>query len=378
MDSQSSETEMGGVRNLFKIGLVIVVFLVITAVLFGVWYSIGREDGDVTETDTEDVRSQPEGVLVMATAAWSPDKKGVNITPTIYEFAQQRLSYMTVDPFPDTPGTDDLSYQHIFSGNGEYVTFAGAKETGKSLSGDVESFGLIPTQIYLARVSPTMNPDEVVSRLQQARPVADNPELFRQFPSVSDRGHVLYMAHSPGELEILLNSNASEWDIYLVQNGQDRFVTAGTRPRWVDDERFVFLKDDGLYIYSLSDESERIVLSLTDIKAKASMALDISDDGQLLAWSIPEWSTVTVFGVHDWSGENVEIIRVFNDIIAISNVFSPDSHFLALESWFREGDVDVLQVEFFDLKDSDMSLHTETLFIENANPDLTQLTDWRP
>ena len=292
-----------------------------------------------------------------------------------YDFTRSAVEYVPADKLAASPDGFNLAYQHVFSGDGRYVTFVGAVDIEK-----VSSISTTPMQIYRADVSQAVTYDDFVRKVQEAEAATHAKGVVKQAPSVSNTGNVLYIAHKPEDPQALFSSDAEEWTIHLVsESGQDTVVTQGIYPKWVGEDAFVFLKNDGLYVYAIPEQSENKIWEAQGV-ATMDMTLDVSDDYQHIAWATPSLGTVQVFQVLNW-GTDTLVLKGALLVPGVQAVFSPDGRFLAVQTTsplISENGLEELgvSIHYFDVET--LRAVSMPLALTGVDPNQTYLTDWRP
>ena len=171
----------------------------------------------------------------------------------------------------------ELTRDYSESPNGEWVIFAALRDRieGEPLS-EVES----SWQLYRATYA-SLEEDNFTEALSNAERVTTATGLLYD-PSISNRGEVLYTALPENE-DVGAPIAASLGTIHYVDvKGDDQSLGEGISARWVDDYHFVYLKEDGLYIFNLLEEEEKKMLSLLSPVTTAT-TVGVSDDGTRVA-----------------------------------------------------------------------------------------------
>lgn len=356
-------------HRLLKVFLVLVALVIAVALLTGGYESLGSLSRSGNEEQLEPL---PEGLLVLSVAAKSPDASTAWIFPAKYDFGKSTFDYVPADKLAASPEGFNLAYQHIFSGNGQYIVFVGATDIE-----NVSSFSEIPMQIYRADVSNTQTEEEFTERLLNAEIITEGTGVVKQNPSVSDLGEVLYVSRTSGDPRSLFSSEAEQWSIhYVSQDGREEELAKGISPKWVGDNQFVFLKNDGLYLYSLATGEERNIWGMQGT-ATMGMSLDVSDDYQYVAWTAPGAGAVYIFRAFNWG---IGILTLSGTISApaVSSTFSPDNRFLAVEAIVPgevQGELQVL-IGYYNIETFREVASPFVLATVDTNQ--TRLSDWRP
>ena len=106
------------------------------------------------------------------------------------------------------------------------------------------------------------------------------------------------------------------------------------------------------------------------------MGLDVSDDGQYVAWSAPDAGLVFLIRALNWeTGEMT--LRGTVSVPGFSPVFSPDSRLVAVKTITpQQGGKWNVEVEFFDIETQRAA--APPLVFDGVDPNMTSLSDWRP
>jgi hypothetical protein len=367
---------MSGLDGRIKFTLGLVVVLVFAAIAGWFWFewleSKGMRDSDSTE---EEIVAVPSGALMISYAEEVSDLDAVRLSPFVYSFDTGLMSYWPAEELSGTASGSNLAYHHSFSVHGHWGVFTAV--TGLTDTNSPLELGSMPHQIYLADLFNVSTAEEALVRLGEAESVTVG-ESVKIFPVVSYDGDILYMSHSTASSDaVYLESMAEDWEIHLItSSGETRVVTSGAQPKWLDDNYFIYLKNDGVYLYNLSDSSET-PLATTDLAVDVQSRLDITADGKLVAWTEPQLPAVHVFDVEESEGE---VILSLKETLAESSgsvVFSPDGKWLALQTpGLNVNDsTDVLNViTVYNL--TTMTPLPSPFIFDGADLDTTAITDW--
>jgi hypothetical protein len=322
------------------------------------------------EQESETLGEPLEGLLIMALAVRVDDGTSrISIAPSTYDLMYREVQVTDAAKLAASPDGMNLAYQHIFSPDGNYVTFLGATNVES-----VTSISQMPLQIYRADVYGAQSYEDFITKIRNAEQMTTDTSMFRQAPSVSNAGYVLYTAHSREAELAVFTAEANEWSVYLVMpGGTDRMLTRGISPKWVAEDMFVFLKNDGLYSYSVTTGVEKKVWGTEGIVTAIS-SLEVSDDYQHIAWLAPESGYVTLLRALNWDTGVLEE-KGFIPSPGIAAVFSPDSRFIAVQE-LVENESSATGIQFFDVES--LELVAPPITFTDVDPNQTFLTDWRP
>jgi hypothetical protein len=156
--------------------------------------------------------------------------------------------------------------------------------------------------------------------------LADSSTLARkQHPSISNTGEVLFVAWDGEGVPTV--QKAEEWSIYKISGGKSEFLTKGFMPKWISDDSFVYLKNDGLYLSSI-DLSEDTKIASSKGELYSNSRIDVSADGTAIAWMQPDVTQVSVFELQDAGFVEKAPISLKGYWVA----FSPSGNYLALQT----------------------------------------------
>jgi hypothetical protein len=312
------------------------------------------------------------GYLLLSIAPEQPEASAPPTTSMVYDFPSHELKDNGFDKLAAAPQGQNVTYQHILSGNGNQVTFLGA--TNIDATSPLEE---LPLQVYRANIANMMSYEDTLYALQNAEQVTQSTGVVRETPSISNDGEVLYVEHTPDPSGGLLTSEANSWDIHLVSlQGTDTVLTQGIEPKWVGNDKFVFLKNDGLYAYSLADRTTQ-KLWASEEAATMLMSLDVSNDFQFVAWTSRDAEQVTILYSQDWSDGSVVVDQILGVEGAFKTVFSPDDRLVAVQTMIAtdQESVYLTAIRFFDIASTEEV--AESLIFVDVDPVETDLTDWR-
>lgn len=176
--------------------------------------------------------------------------------------------------------------------------------------------------------------------------------------------------------------NPNAWGVYLVDaQGKERRLTNGAYPHWSPDgSRVLFMRSDGLYMYSFESENSERVYSFSDGNVTFAAKLGLSRDGELLALTNPPTHDVKVFDVVSWEPFTISIKkRIFSGETSFFwPVFSPDSQYLVVQAsdWddASEGKRSNQRLVVYELK----NFESKTIAsLADYNFDAAFITDWQ-
>ncbi len=215
---------------------------------------------------------------------------------------------------------------------------------------------------------------ETVARLNESPrgPVAVSP----------DGKQVLYVERAP-QKEGGIIADANELTIHYAKREQEgkwqsQKLWSGVSPKWLNDDLFFYLKNDGIYLGILSEGVEDKVWATTDTLGSNSN-LAITNDGRYLAWVLPDAGKVYIFEIsynNKLSIFELNMVQTLN-VHAFWAVFSPSGQHLALQTvdWDNlkldpKPSIQIYSVDFGDNSIFGVDLNA---FVQES----MFLTDWR-
>lgn len=286
------------------------------------------------EMETNDIAALPdlEGGLFLS-AMVDRNENGIGFVPVVVLPSTHDFVYVPVDQLSSGP---IFSLQHTLSTDLTKMTFL-----GWPLSEDYQHQ---TPSIYRADSSRNMTTtnyseiiQEIVKNIQTTASSVlepDEEDYFRQGPVVSNDGSILYSSLDEAEFDpepsVYGSVEAEEWTIYKIDPNNTREVlTNGLAPKWIDETRFAFLKNDGIYLYNINTNEEKLIWSLNFVPTLIH-AFDVSDDGQLLAIANPEAEIVTILESKDWEKEFP--LEVLSEVSTKASglTFAADNSYLAM------------------------------------------------
>ena len=318
--------------------------------------------------------ASPKGTLLLSVVTVSTTTGQTNgIVPLIVDAANSKAVYMPVDQMASGP---TATLQVNVASDASSATFLG---TPLSTSTDAYRTPLV----YRANLAGLSSYSDILHALQTAA-IAAAPsasDYFRESPVVSPKQLILYSSISQAQFENASTSYgtlpAEDWTIYSVDaNGNKQELTKGLQPKWIDNDRFAYFKNDGIYIYNIQTKKETNVWPLTFTPTLVN-GLDVSDDGQFLAVTNPSTGDVSIIRALNWDSG---LLSDYADIpvTATSPVFSPDDSYLAmfvLNSDQNNASSSVASIRYYSL--ANQQFIDKTVSFNPATIGGLYLTDWR-
>lgn len=145
---------------------------------------------------------------------------------------------------------------------------------------------------------------------------------------------IVYAARTDADTSDENFLNPDQWSIYRLdpQSGEEEVVTRGAHPLVSPDGKFLLaLRSDGLYVVNILTKASQRVWVFNDRNASIRMQLDLSKQGDKLAWSYAEDGALAIFNITSWSPFTMELAKSFKGFRSFWPVFSPDGKYLAIE-----------------------------------------------
>ena len=159
-------------------------------------------------------------------------------------------------------------------------------------------------------------------------PIATTTLSGVRLPSINNHGDILFSAlvksdaHAGGKLTL------DEWRIFSIEHGTSTVhkLINGQYPKWIDASRFVYASKDGIYTYNTKNNTKKILIPFNGYNGANNMKLNTSDDGSLLAWSMPDTGNIIIYDTH--TGKKIHTFAV----TGFWTAFSPDNAYIAIQA----------------------------------------------
>lgn len=228
-----------------------------------------------------------------------------------------------------------------------------------------------PNSLYRLRV-PGGDISETVRAISTATPALAS--VMPAFPAIANDGTIIYMklATSSEAGDRLLDRLPEAWTLAMVGvDNNERDLTNGSHPHWLDEGSFLFFKNDGLYRYSLTDSTAVLVMrTLTPVTATHRFGLD--NQGKQLWLIEPGANATRLFDV----GRSNGVVSLKEKTIimgaASSAVFSPEGDHIAIILVPGLGEEIGLPLIVYDTK----GVEVHYSFLPYASLALTSLQAW--
>lgn len=322
------------------------------------WYFVARPLGNESATTQEN-----SGVLLLSLK--HIDSNNVPIAPYTYSLDLDQLGAMPLD-IHDSATNPGLTMHYDVSPNENWATFVRISDSNDEVHNSV-------VEIYRADVSQGNSAEETDAAIRQAVPISMSDGVS-SFPVIANDGGVLYMQKNSTESSGSVTP-AHDWVVQYTPAGSkvSRVVGEGIHPQWIDDRQFVYLKDDGLYVSSVTGDSERKIIPSEDL-VMTDQTIASTPDGWL-AWSNPNKTLVREWHVTDWNAEAQSLWGVI-PIQAFYPVFSPSGDALALLVGLTEENTGIPAVSIGIYDTQNLTLRGTPIVLENYQTSHASLSDW--
>jgi hypothetical protein len=256
------------------------------------------------------------------------DSNGIeHIVPTLIGVEE---SVLVTQPLAYIRGEKIATAQFAFSEDLSYATFLGFP---LKIDSDVLSMSE-GWNVYRAPIFGEKTHEAVSSAIMNTSVgfASDAEDFYREAPSISTRGDMLFYSLSQQKFQEASSSPAmtspADWNIYLITgNNQKIRLIEGVRPKWVDANRFAFLKSDGVYLYNVLNNTVNQVYK-SPVPVSSIAGFDVSETSNHFALSIPEKNQLLIVPVVNWESGVFKPVRVLNTV-ATYPTFSSDGNSVA-------------------------------------------------
>ena len=266
------------------------------------------------------------GGVILLTLAPKLFESPTNL-PFMFDFQRERIVDTEMDLYSENSygRTDYLQ----FSPNGKWASFYGA--TAKDAQ--VGQFDpLTSLQIYRSQLIYTSDESVLTSRFtevkERAERVTNFAGNFKRVYGVNDAGGVLVSSAEP-DVDNSIRPMESYTIRYVSPQGEVEVLTNGNYPRWVNDEVFLYLKNDSINLYSITNSADVSIFSLEGQYLYSNSMMNISKDGELIALSLPELRKLIILNF-DKESEVFSLSREI-DASGFWPTFSPDGNYITLQ-----------------------------------------------
>jgi hypothetical protein len=324
-----------------------------------------------------------QGMLLLSVGRLSTTTgKTIGIVPLEVTVRNGSVSYTKADQLKDGPA---IALQYSMSSDSGSAVFLATPIA--STSNGTSTAAVLTPSIYRADTNGTKDPSlysNFIAALQGATPVSkpSDADYFPDFPVIFTNQAVLYSSLSKALFtksgSAIQNIPADSWSIYeIAPDGTKTALTTGLRPKWIDATHFAFLKNDGVYLYDLTNASEKKVWEISHM-ATAVMGFDVSDDSQFAILTDPSDGSAEIIRVLNWTG-GVMSSLVKIPVTASNPAFAPDDTYVAMVV-LRQNPADpaaklIPAIQYYSL--ASQQFLSYFLPFDPATTGAIYLTDWR-
>jgi len=266
--------------------------------------------------------SVPEGLGGQIFLTLNP-KNGDGLAPYVFDIDTNSLKLLGDETVPGKGEVHTL--YHSLSSDGAWGSFVGVVDKEYEAAGQ----NMAVAQVYRTNLN---DAQDMEAAFDQGEAVTYVVAAQKRLPSISRQGEIVYVSRGRGVADKNINplNDAESWVVYYVDNdGVERFVDFGISPKWVDDAHFVFWKNDGMYLYSVTDSTSKKIWG-SHGAILSNMKMDVSDDGRVVAWSAPDSGRVFILEALDWSLPSLRLKNII-DTHGFWVAVSPDGTHLAVQ-----------------------------------------------
>lgn len=307
---------------------------------------------------------------------------GQNAANTIFAPVEIEAATSTVTEIPVTElnGNPAETFGYHLSENLEYITFLGAIQAATSSDATSSEFA-----VYRANTQNRIGEQRMIDILQAAEKITqnDNTDAVKRSLSIANNGNVIYSALSKTQAESADDAvhelPAEDWTIYTVNNyGIKTEVTNGLNPTWITENRFAFMKNDGVYLYNLNSNTEELLWPTGDQTMNLSNDFDVSPNGDRLVVTNPRNAEVAIVELPDNGTRQFSPATVIS-VTASNPVFSPDGTRIAMVvtrpvNGSGANTETETRVEYFSLATE--MFEDASVLLDMSNLSGVHLTDW--
>lgn len=295
--------------------------------------------------------------LLLSYALVDEETGSASLLPAFFEMS----SGETVAINTNQIGNILTGFYYSLSPDGQWITFINQTTTTEGW----------PNALYRVNLQ---DKDLSASILAASTAAPATDQVKAAFPNVSNNGDILYMSVPTttdlSTKDFHVNNGATRDIILLNQANEKELLTQGSHPQWLDSRRFLFLKEDGIYLHSLNDNQEiPLIPSLTLVGP--SHRLVLNQDRTLALFIEPAAGAVRLFNIiHSANGVALQEREPIM-VNATSAIFSPDGKQVAMTLLPTNGSSDV-PIAIYNLEGREQYQST----LPNASSALTSLQYW--
>jgi len=219
-----------------------------------------------------------------------------------------------------------------------------------------------------------------LKNISEHKQITKSPTFLKRHPELSPDGKkVAFMARK--ELGNNQKSSISDWSVFVSDmDGNEKLIgTGAVYPQWSpDSSKLVILKSDGIYLYDFNKQEEEAWTKIWKMQkgvAYLGMSLDVSRDGSMLAWSVPNNRQTILMKITSWDPLKIEIYKTIENTLGFWPVFSPEEKYLAIIAADRDekGNITKPNLRIYNLETFESQ---DVLDLGSFYTTTMTLTDW--
>lgn len=312
-----------------KTAIEILVLMVFAGVLIYFTISYNRNNkalnnSQVSQQSFEKFKDNPlNGGILLTLSEIENNPKNLSYSRIIKLGTNEKILYSNLN---DLKNADrKIAYSHSVSFNGKYGVFLSADKQGAML-------------VYKAVITDFSNGQDFQKSMLSAERVGGATTKYKAKPSINNVGAILYT--SLGDTSKLEQSENSveDFNIHLINSdGKDIVLGKGFAAKWLNDESYLVLRQDGLYLNKLNEDYTlgKKIIVFTDRIGKqrnqlfTNIGFDISRQGQVLV-SDPENSSLFLYSLNSNTDTASYILKDTVKTAGFFPTFSQNGGFFAV------------------------------------------------
>lgn len=326
------------IRNIILAVVVLIAVIVFIIFFFPKTDLVQNIFPKLIQNNTEQPSSQsqnqakPTGKIVLSLV--SKDSERMIPSPYIYDVEANTLTLADLDVFNGSLRTyvSDLK----LSPNGAWAAFKGFKPSDvPSENWQDWTYSIYPQIHRSSLISANLN--SATDKLRELRDVSTKltniTSDHKQLSSINNLGSILFTTANSGEGSAEIQSAENFTINHITSDGTVAELTKGFAPKWVNDDYFIFLKNDGVYSYSINYKTEKLVytLNMGEDPVKSNFKLNVSKDGRFVAIPFPGLGRTFILGLQHVPEPTLNGMEMYVEIDGFWPTFSPDGEFLVVQ-----------------------------------------------
>jgi len=178
---------------------------------------------------------------------------------------------------------------------------------------------------------------------ENIRQITNTPDKYKGEPIFSPSGELIAYESATSSVNNSDLGIPESWSTYLIDtNGSTVKIANGINPIFSPDGgKLLILQNDGLHLYDISVWTKPkplglVVKTIGGSKASGTKQIEVSADGEMIAWSSTDAENVVVSRINSWDTFSISPFLTIKTK-AYWPVFSPDGKYLALDEWRKDG-----------------------------------------